>query len=83
MGVSCEKDRDAIMLAIENYLAEVKLNESTQSPVTSSAPLEEASTSSQDCNFVQNINMTECVICMDSQVSKILYIYIYYKLCVL
>lgn len=80
MGISCEKDRAAIMLAVENYLAEVKLNESTQSPVTPSAPLEEASTSSQDYNFIQSINMTECVICLDSQVSKISCIYIYDKL---
>ncbi|XP_011144525.1 E3 ubiquitin-protein ligase LRSAM1 isoform X2 [Harpegnathos saltator] len=67
IGISCEKDRAAIMLAVENYLAEVKLNESTRSPLTPSAPPEEASTSSQDCNFIQNINMTECVICLDSQ----------------
>ncbi|XP_032688755.1 E3 ubiquitin-protein ligase LRSAM1-like isoform X2 [Odontomachus brunneus] len=67
MGISCEKDCAAIMLAVENYLAEVKLNESAPSPIMPSAPLEEASTSSQDYNFIQSINMTECVICLDSQ----------------
>lgn len=67
IGINCERDRAAIMLAVENYLAEVKLNESSRSPIIPSAPLEEASTSSQNCNFVQNINMTECVICLDSQ----------------
>lgn len=85
MGISCEKDCAAIMLAVENYLAEVKLNESARSPVMPSAPLEEASTSrvySQDYNFVQSINMTECVICLDLQVSKI-FIYKFYLLKIL
>jgi hypothetical protein len=54
------------MLAIENYLTELKLNES-RSFATPSAPLEEAS--SQDYNVVQDINMTECVICFDLQVN--------------
>ncbi|XP_072756861.1 E3 ubiquitin-protein ligase LRSAM1 isoform X2 [Anoplolepis gracilipes] len=66
IGISCDTDRAAIMLAVENYLAEIKLNEST-SPIMPSAPLEEASTSNQDYNFVQNVNMMECVICLDSQ----------------
>ncbi|XP_012217487.1 E3 ubiquitin-protein ligase LRSAM1-like isoform X3 [Linepithema humile] len=66
IGINCEKDRAAIMLAVENYLAEVKLNES-RSLAMPSAPLEEASTSNQDCNLVQNINMIECVICLDLQ----------------
>lgn len=65
IGISCDKDRAAIMLAVENYLAEIKLNES-RSPIMPSAPLEEASTSNQDYN-VQNINMMECVICLDLQ----------------
>lgn len=64
MGISCDRDRAAIMLAVENYLTEMKLNEST-SPIMPSAPLEEASTSNQNCNFVQN--MMECVICFDLQ----------------
>lgn len=55
------------MLAVENYLAEIKLSESTSAAMPS-APLEEASTSSQEGNFTPNINMTECVICLDSQV---------------
>lgn len=46
----------------------MKLNES-RSLATPSASLEEASTSDQDSNFVQNINMIECVICLDLQVS--------------
>lgn len=72
MGISCDRDRTAIMLAVENYLTEMKLNEST-SPIMPSAPLEEASTSNQNCNFVQN--MMECVICFDLQVcfSSIIY----------
>jgi len=67
IGINCDKDRAAIMLAIENYLMELKLNES-KSFATPSAPLEEASTS-QDYNVVQDINMTECVICFDLQVN--------------
>ncbi|XP_011706020.1 PREDICTED: E3 ubiquitin-protein ligase LRSAM1-like isoform X3 [Wasmannia auropunctata] len=65
IGISCESDRAAIMLAVENYLAEVKLNDA-RSPVTASAPLEEASTSNQD-NSIQNVNIVECVICLDLQ----------------
>lgn len=68
IGISCENDRAAIMLAVENYLAEIKLNES-RSPVTASAPLEEASTSDQDYNSIENVNMIECVICLDLQVN--------------
>lgn len=66
IGINCDTDRAAIMLAVENYLAEMKLNEST-SPTIPSAPPEEASSSNQDCNFTQNINMMECVICLDLQ----------------
>ena len=73
IGINCENDRAAILLAVENYLGEVKLNES-RSPVTASAPLEEASTSDQDLNSIQNVSMIECVICLDLQVN-ILYIY--------
>lgn len=73
IGINCESDRAAIMLAVENYLAEVKLNDST-SPVTASAPLEEPSTSNQD-NTIQNVNITnECIICFDSNVNMF-YIY--------
>jgi len=63
------------MLAVENYLAEVKMNNS-RSPVTASAPPEEASTSDQDYNSIQNVNMSECVICFDLQVNIYIYIYI-------
>ncbi|KYQ50187.1 E3 ubiquitin-protein ligase LRSAM1 [Trachymyrmex zeteki] len=66
IGINCESDRVAIMLAVENYLSEVKLSDS-RSPVTASAPLEEASTSDQDYNSVQNVNIIECVICFDLQ----------------
>ncbi|XP_012530931.1 E3 ubiquitin-protein ligase LRSAM1 isoform X2 [Monomorium pharaonis] len=66
IGINCENDRAAILLAVENYLGEVKLNES-RSPVTASAPLEEASTSDQDLNSIQNVSMIECVICLDLQ----------------
>ncbi|KAL6268687.1 hypothetical protein P5V15_001817 [Pogonomyrmex californicus] len=67
IGISCENDRAAIMLAVENYLAEMKLNES-RSPVTASAPPEEeASTSDQNYSSIQNVNMIECVICLDLQ----------------
>jgi len=68
IGISCENDRAAIMMAVENYLAEVKMHDS-RSPVTASAPFEEASTSDQDYSSTQNVNMVECVICLDLQVS--------------
>ncbi|XP_076170702.1 E3 ubiquitin-protein ligase LRSAM1 isoform X2 [Ptiloglossa arizonensis] len=68
IGIHCESDRTAIKLAVENYLAEVKLNE-FKTPVTPSAPPEEACTSSnyQECNATQSINTAECVICLDLQ----------------
>ncbi|XP_054013261.1 E3 ubiquitin-protein ligase LRSAM1-like isoform X2 [Hylaeus anthracinus] len=68
MGIHCQSDRAAIKLAVENYLAEVKLNE-YRPPITPSAPPEEASTSSdyQECNAIQSINTAECVICLDLQ----------------
>lgn len=67
IGISCESDRAAIMLAVENYLAEVKMNDS-RSLVTASAPFEERpSTSDQDYNSIQNVNLIECVICLDLQ----------------
>lgn len=68
IGISCESDRAAIMMAAENYLAEVKIND-PKSPVTASAPFEEPSTSDQDYSSNQNVNMVECVICLDLQVS--------------
>ncbi|RLU25270.1 hypothetical protein DMN91_003363 [Ooceraea biroi] len=72
IGINCDKDRAAIMLAVENYVMELKLNESRipsappEESTIPSAPPEEASTS-QDYNLVQNIDMTECVICFDLQ----------------
>ncbi|XP_076248356.1 E3 ubiquitin-protein ligase LRSAM1 isoform X2 [Calliopsis andreniformis] len=68
IGIHCENDRAAIRLAVENYLAEVKLNE-TRTPVTPSAPLEEACTSVNypEYNTTQSINTAECVICLDLQ----------------
>ncbi|CAL7936086.1 unnamed protein product [Xylocopa violacea] len=68
MGIHCENDRTAIKLAVENYLAELKLNE-TRISITPSAPPEEACTSSnyQEYNNTQSINTAECVICLDLQ----------------
>ncbi|KAL0132518.1 hypothetical protein PUN28_000335 [Cardiocondyla obscurior] len=66
IGINCENDRAAIMLAVENYLAEIKMSD-FRSPITASAPFEEASTSDQDYNSIQNVNMIECVICLDLQ----------------
>ncbi|XP_003704646.1 E3 ubiquitin-protein ligase LRSAM1 isoform X2 [Megachile rotundata] len=75
IGIHCENDRAAIRLAVENYLAEVKLNESrtpsapVELPVTPCAPLEEACTSSnyEESNPIQSITTAECVICLDLQ----------------
>ncbi|XP_043257125.1 E3 ubiquitin-protein ligase LRSAM1-like isoform X1 [Colletes gigas] len=68
IGIHCQRDRAAIKLAVENYLAEAKLNE-YRTPVTPSAPPEEACTSSnyQECNTTQSIDTAECVICLDLQ----------------
>lgn len=68
IGIHCENDRTAIRLAVKNYLAELKLNESG-TPITPSAPPEEACTSSnyQEYNATQSINTAECVICLDLQ----------------
>ncbi|XP_033195193.1 E3 ubiquitin-protein ligase LRSAM1 isoform X1 [Bombus vancouverensis nearcticus] len=68
IGIHCENDRTAIKLAVENYLAELKLNE-FRTPIIPSAPSEEACTSSnyQEYNDTQSINTAECVICLDLQ----------------
>ncbi|CAK9828859.1 E3 ubiquitin-protein ligase LRSAM1 [Anthophora retusa] len=68
IGIHSESDRTAIKLAVENYLAELKLNES-RIPITPSAPPEEACTSSnyEEYNTTQSINTAECVICLDLQ----------------
>ncbi|XP_033340246.1 E3 ubiquitin-protein ligase LRSAM1 isoform X2 [Megalopta genalis] len=68
IGIHCENDRTAIRQAVENYMAEVKLHE-CGTPVTPSAPLDEACTSSdyQEHNTMQTINTAECVICLDLQ----------------
>ncbi|KAG7211490.1 hypothetical protein KM043_010762 [Ampulex compressa] len=68
IGIHSENDRTAIMLAVENYLAEMKLNESES--LTPSAPPEEACTSSRYQEYAKNtqsINSTECVVCLDLQ----------------
>ncbi|XP_060832176.1 E3 ubiquitin-protein ligase LRSAM1-like isoform X2 [Bombus pascuorum] len=68
IGIHCENDRTAIRLAVENYLAELKLNES-RAPIIPSAPSEEACTSSnyQEYNTTQSMNTAECIICLDLQ----------------
>ncbi|KOC67473.1 E3 ubiquitin-protein ligase LRSAM1 [Habropoda laboriosa] len=68
IGIHSESDRTAIRLAVENYLAELKLNES-RTPIIPSAPPEEACTSSnyEEYNTTQSINTAECVICLDLQ----------------
>ncbi|XP_076651818.1 E3 ubiquitin-protein ligase LRSAM1 isoform X1 [Halictus rubicundus] len=68
IGIHCENDRIAIRLAVENYMAEVKIHE-FGTPATPSAPPDEACTSSdsQEHNTMQCINTAECVICFDQQ----------------
>ncbi|XP_031826481.2 E3 ubiquitin-protein ligase LRSAM1 isoform X2 [Nomia melanderi] len=68
IGIHCENDRAAIRLAVENYMEEVKFHE-FKTPVTPSAPPDEACTSSnyQEHNAIQSINTAECVICLDLQ----------------
>ncbi|XP_015435186.1 PREDICTED: E3 ubiquitin-protein ligase LRSAM1-like [Dufourea novaeangliae] len=72
IGIHCESDRNAIRLAVENHVEEVKLQE-VRTPVTPSAPPDEACTSSnyQEHNTARSINTAECVICLDLQVSII------------
>lgn len=69
MGIKGASDRAAIMMAVENYLAERKLNANQYYPP--SAPLEEepsTSSSEQDYTF-EPTAPTECIVCMDSDVS--------------
>ncbi|XP_043286149.1 E3 ubiquitin-protein ligase LRSAM1-like isoform X2 [Venturia canescens] len=78
IGIHCEKDRAAIKLAVENYLAEKKLGESPidpsapidllGSPVYPSAPSDEPCTSSKthEPTTIPSISTTECVVCLDS-----------------
>jgi len=67
IGIKCERDRAAIRLAAENYLAEKKMNscETFENP---SAPTEEPCTSSKihEPTTIQSITTTECVVCLDS-----------------
>ncbi|CAG5082338.1 Similar to Lrsam1: E3 ubiquitin-protein ligase LRSAM1 (Mus musculus) [Cotesia congregata] len=67
IGINNADDRQAIILAVENYNAEKKLSsEETQLPT---APIDEpcsSSTNSQDRD-ISRVDMTECVVCFDSQ----------------
>ncbi|XP_063987269.1 E3 ubiquitin-protein ligase LRSAM1-like isoform X2 [Diachasmimorpha longicaudata] len=67
IGIHEENDRRAVILAAENYLAEMKMNEVESSVPL--APLDEPSTSSTNtlAKTTSSIDTTECVICMDSQ----------------
>lgn len=68
IGITNERDRTAIKMAAENYLAEIKTNEDN-SPILPSAPPEEASTSynQPELDIVKSINTAECVVCLDLQ----------------
>lgn len=69
MGIKSESDRTAIMFAVESYLAEKKLN-STEKPTPSAPPLEEepCTSSSDQFKFIPSAP-TECIVCMDLDVS--------------
>lgn len=77
VGIKNQNDREAIILATENYLMEKKLHESEHSHGTSSsaapsAPEEIPTSSNANKNEdSQGINTTECVICMDMTVSLV------------
>lgn len=72
MGIKSEGDRVAIMLAVESYSAEKKLS-SLESHAPSAPPLEEEPcTSSCDSQFKFLPSApTECIVCMDLDVSFI------------
>ncbi|XP_033224137.1 E3 ubiquitin-protein ligase LRSAM1-like isoform X2 [Belonocnema kinseyi] len=84
IGIHSKSDRNAIKQAVENYLAEKKLN--SEEPIimpsaplkfSPTAPLDDCPTAPQEekpCtstsnqeNSVQRINLTECVVCLDAQ----------------
>lgn len=68
IGITNERDCAAIKMAVENYLAEMKINEDN-SPTLPSAPPEEASTSynQPEIDIAKSINTAECVVCLDLQ----------------
>ncbi|XP_047347971.1 E3 ubiquitin-protein ligase LRSAM1-like isoform X4 [Vespa velutina] len=68
IGITNERDRAAIKMAAENYLAEIKTNEDNSS-ILPSAPPEEASTSynQPELDIGKSINTAECVVCLDLQ----------------
>ncbi|XP_011313916.1 E3 ubiquitin-protein ligase LRSAM1 isoform X1 [Fopius arisanus] len=68
IGIHNENDRQAIILAAENYLAERKMDEEPGSSAPT-APVDEPSTSSTNIltRTISSIDTTECVVCMDSQ----------------
>ncbi|XP_057333310.1 E3 ubiquitin-protein ligase LRSAM1-like isoform X1 [Microplitis mediator] len=66
IGVNNADDRQAIILAVENYNAEKKLSaEGTALPAPIDQPCS-SSTNSQDRD-ISRVDMTECVVCLDSQ----------------
>ncbi|XP_034946765.1 E3 ubiquitin-protein ligase LRSAM1-like isoform X2 [Chelonus insularis] len=65
LGIHNKDDRNAILLAIENYLAERKIVEPS-APELDEALTEEPSTSNANYSN-KNVNATECVICLDCQ----------------
>lgn len=72
IGIINESDQEAIKLAVENYLAEKKL-ETTDFPV-SAAVVEEPSGSEKPAtapseDFASH-GMSECVVCMDAEVNS-------------
>lgn len=69
MGVKSESDRAAIMIAVENYLAEKKLT-SYEYQAPSAPPEEEPCTSSSEPEYTfQPSAPIECIVCMDLDVS--------------
>ncbi|XP_008211029.1 E3 ubiquitin-protein ligase LRSAM1 isoform X1 [Nasonia vitripennis] len=65
IGIKNESDRAAIMVAVENYLADKKLN-SYEYCSPSAPPEEEPCTSSSEPEYIFHPSApTECVVCMD------------------
>lgn len=71
IGIHNENDRCSIILAVENYLVEKKMTiNEIETPSASTDEPSTSSTNNQDNKIILSNDAIECVVCLDSEVSK-------------
>lgn len=68
IGIKNENDRCAVILAANNYLAEIKMLDS--SPTQINEPSTSDTNNQDNKSSMSSISSTECIVCFDSEVSK-------------